>query len=213
LDSIKEWITKPNLPQILTKTAQQQQAQPSLQHPSKGLDSSKLEHHLVQHHLLLKTLVEKWRTETRNFHFPLDETIVTLEDVELVLGLLVDGEVVTEITIGDLVSLCGQLLGFIPPTTTVKGNAINLSWLNNTFQELSHHATDDVIAQHARAQISTLIGSLLMFDSSISKVHLMYLLLLADLNNIRNYSWGSAVMASLYRVLDHRIDFNQDNIG
>ena len=31
-----------------TKTAQQQQAQPSLQRPSKGLDSSKLEHHLVQ---------------------------------------------------------------------------------------------------------------------------------------------------------------------
>ena len=43
-----EWITKLKLPQILTKTAQQQQAQPSLQHPSKGLDSSKLEHHLVQ---------------------------------------------------------------------------------------------------------------------------------------------------------------------
>ena len=37
-----------NLPQILSKTAQQHQAQPSLQHPSKGLDSSKLEHHLVQ---------------------------------------------------------------------------------------------------------------------------------------------------------------------
>ena len=33
-----------NLPLILSKTAQQQQAQPSLQHPSKGLDSSKLEH-------------------------------------------------------------------------------------------------------------------------------------------------------------------------
>ena len=37
-----------NLPQILFKTAQQQQAHLSLQHPSKGLDSSKLEHHLVQ---------------------------------------------------------------------------------------------------------------------------------------------------------------------
>ena len=37
-----------NLPHILSKTAQQQQAQPSLQHPSKGLDSSNLEHHLVQ---------------------------------------------------------------------------------------------------------------------------------------------------------------------
>jgi len=48
LDSINEWITKLNLPQILSKTAQQQQAQPTLQHPSKGLDSSKLGHHLVQ---------------------------------------------------------------------------------------------------------------------------------------------------------------------
>jgi len=37
-----------NLPQILTKTAQQQQAQQRLQHPLKGLDSSKLEHQLVQ---------------------------------------------------------------------------------------------------------------------------------------------------------------------
>jgi len=46
LDSIKRWITILKLPQILTKAAQQQQAQPRFQHPSKGLDSSKLEHHL-----------------------------------------------------------------------------------------------------------------------------------------------------------------------
>jgi len=95
----------------------------------------------------------------------------------------------------------------------VKGNAINLSWLNNTFQELPHHAIIDVIAQHARSHILTLIGSLLIPDSSGSKVHLMYLLKLVDLNNVKNYSWGSAVLASLYCVLDHEIDFNQDNIG
>ena len=41
-----DYIT--NLPQILSRTTQQQQAQPSLQHPSKGLDSSKLEHYLFQ---------------------------------------------------------------------------------------------------------------------------------------------------------------------
>jgi len=46
-----------------------------------------------------------------------------------------------------------------------------------------------------------------------SKVHLMYLLLLVDLNNVRNYSWGSAVLIILYRALDHEIDFNKDNIG
>ena len=56
MDSIKSGLHKQST-QILSKTAQQQQAQPSLQHPSKGLDSSKLEHHLVQHlDLILQSL-------------------------------------------------------------------------------------------------------------------------------------------------------------
>ena len=38
-----------NLAQILSKTAQQQQAQPAFNILQRGLDSSKLEHHLVQH--------------------------------------------------------------------------------------------------------------------------------------------------------------------
>ena len=66
-------------------------------------------------HVLLTTLVERWRSETHTFHFPLGETTVTLEDVELILGLPVDGEAVIGITTGDLVSLCEQFLGFIPP--------------------------------------------------------------------------------------------------
>ena len=90
--------------------------------------------------------MERWRIETHTFHFPLGETTVTLEDVELILGLPIDGQVVTEITSGDLISFCEQLLGFIPPSTAVKGNEIKLSRLNNTFQELPHNATDDVIA-------------------------------------------------------------------
>jgi len=46
IQSRVDYIT--NLPQILSRTTQQQQTQPSFQHPSKGLDSSKLEHYLVQ---------------------------------------------------------------------------------------------------------------------------------------------------------------------
>jgi len=84
-------------------------------------------------HLVLTRLVERWRTKTHTFHFPLGETTITLEDVKLVLGLLIHGETVTGITSGDLVSLCEQLLRFIPSATTMKGNAINLFWLNNTF--------------------------------------------------------------------------------
>jgi len=70
-----------------------------------------------------------------------------------------------------------------------------------------------MVAQYARAHILTLIRSLLMSDTSESRVHLMYLLLLSDLLNFSNYSWWSGVLAFLYRALDHGVDFNQENIG
>jgi len=46
--------------------------------------------------------VEKRRTKTHTFHFSFGETTVTLEDVDLILGLPVDGEAVTGITSGNL---------------------------------------------------------------------------------------------------------------
>jgi len=133
--------------------------------------------------------------------------------VTLQLGLPIDGEPVTGISNGDLVPLCQHLLGSIPPPNAITGNTIKLSWLNNNFQQLPDDATNDVIAQHARGHILILIGSLLMPDTSASRVHLMYLLSLTDLTHVSNYSWGSAVLACLYRSLDHGIDVNQENIG
>ncbi|KAK5839077.1 hypothetical protein PVK06_007836 [Gossypium arboreum] len=40
-----------------------------------------------------------------------------------------------------------------------------------------------------------------MSDANNNRVHLMYLPLLADLQNVRSYSWGFAVLAMLYREL------------
>jgi len=167
---------------------------------------------LINHHLVT-ALVERWRSETHTFHLPIGETTITLEDVALQLGLPIDGEPITGVMSGELVSFCQDLLGTTPPENVVLGNTIKLSWLNNTFQQLPEGATNDVVAQYARAHILSLIGSMLMPDTSTSRVHLMYLLLLANLNNASNFSWGSAVLASLYRALDHGIDYNQENIG
>ncbi|CAL5350465.1 unnamed protein product [Camellia sinensis] len=49
----------------------------------------RLDHHLVT------TLVERWRIETRTFHFPVGESTVTLQDVAILFGLPVDGHAVT----------------------------------------------------------------------------------------------------------------------
>ena len=66
---------------------------------------------------------------------------------------------------------------------------------------------------YAHAHILILIGSMLMPDTSASLVHFMYLPLLRDLANVSNFSWGSIVLACLYRALDHDTKFQQDNIG
>jgi len=46
-----------------------------------------------------------------------------------------------------------------------------------------------------------MIGGALILDKYGNRVHLMYLNLLRDLNNIKKYSWGSACLANLYREL------------
>ena len=44
-------------------------------------------------HCLISALVELWWSETHTFHLPYGEMSITLEDVEVILGLPIDGEV------------------------------------------------------------------------------------------------------------------------
>jgi len=62
---------------------------------------------------------------------------------------------------------------------------VKLSLLNNAFRD---NATKLIISQHARTHILTLVGNLLMSDTSASKIHLMYHLLLRDLNYMSYYN-------------------------
>ena len=68
-------------------------------------------------HCLILTLVERWRPETHTFHLPHGEMSITLQDVEVIFGLPIDGEVLVGPTIvvdGDWSQLCRELLGFTP---------------------------------------------------------------------------------------------------
>jgi len=163
-------------------------------------------------HLMVTTLCERWRIETHTFHMSLAEITITLEDVSLQLGVPIDGEPITGSSSRNLMELYQELLGDIPPENMFTGNRIKLLWLNTRFRELPTNVNLWTIAQYAHAHILILIGSILMPDTSYSLVHFMYLPLLRDLTNISNFSWGSTMLASLYRALDHGTKFQQDKM-
>ncbi|KAF1883913.1 hypothetical protein Lal_00038407 [Lupinus albus] len=144
---------------------------------------------------LITALVERWRPETHTFHLPIGECTVTLEDVTYQLGLPIDGDIVTGPTNMDWNVVCQNLLGVVPSDRQIVGQRIQMSWLDSTFQQLPNDATEIVIDQHARTFILRMIGGFLMSDTSGSRVHLIYILLLEDLSETYQYSWGSASWA------------------
>ncbi|KAK5811320.1 hypothetical protein PVK06_026649 [Gossypium arboreum] len=161
---------------------------------------------------LISALVERWRPETHTFHFPCGECTITLEDVALQLGLPIDGNVVTGVSlISRPATLCYELLGHSPSEGKFTG--LRFSWLKANFEHLSSTANEREVMQAARSYIMHLIGGVLMPDANDSMVHLMYLPLLSNLHNTRSYSWGSAVLAMLYRELCRTTDPSTMDIG
>ncbi|KAK9992487.1 hypothetical protein SO802_027472 [Lithocarpus litseifolius] len=106
--------------------------------PSKGID-----------HCLILALVERWQPETHMFHLPHGEMSITLEDVEVILGFPIDGEVLVRPTVvkdGDWRQLCVELLGFGVPANdnkTLVGQRILISRLvERIAKPLPHDATE-----------------------------------------------------------------------
>ncbi|XP_016726577.1 protein MAIN-LIKE 1-like [Gossypium hirsutum] len=151
---------------------------------------------------LISALVERWHPETHTFHLPCGECTITLEDVALHFGLPIDGSAVTGVSaIVEPAALCYSLLGASPDNNESNFSDLKFTWLKANFEHLSVNATEEELMCAARAYIMHIIGGVLMPNANNNRVHLQYLPLLADLCNVHLYSWGSAVLAILYREL------------
>jgi len=98
--------------------------------------------------------------------------------------------------------LCDELLGEVSPKNACKGDALKLTWLLSILcASLLEEPTIHKLQCRYRAYIMYMIDNALIPDKFGNRVHLMYLNLLRDLNNIKKYNWGSTCLANLYREL------------
>ena len=150
---------------------------------------------------LIMSLVERWRPETHTFHLPIGEMTVTLQDVAMILGLRIHGPPITGTCDIDWSLLCSELLGVVPPPSQIRGSSISARWLREQFSYPPAGVDDVILQRYARAFILALLGGALFADKTGTHVQLCYLPLLRDFTEISHYSWGSAVLAYLYREL------------
>uniref|UniRef100_A0A3Q7ICZ0 Aminotransferase-like plant mobile domain-containing protein n=1 Tax=Solanum lycopersicum TaxID=4081 RepID=A0A3Q7ICZ0_SOLLC len=151
---------------------------------------------------LITSLVERCRPETHTFHFRTGEATITLQDVEVLYGLPVNGDPVlgdeSIRTIGDWQNICQRLLGFIPRPQDFNRSSLKVTALNaHMLEQLQLHdlTTQEMIDQMARCYMFWMIACMMMADTSGNYLKLMYLPMLEDLNVVSSYSSGSATLA------------------
>nr|XP_043638300.1 protein MAIN-LIKE 1-like [Erigeron canadensis] len=161
-------------------------------------------------HSLINVLVERWRSETNTFHLPVGEATVTLQDVQVIWGLPIQGLAVTGVWVTETQdedywnNLCQEYLGFIPSEDrdSVSKGRINFNTLalSINFSNLDEKNEQECICM-ARRIILTLIGSELFLDANTKDVSLNLLRNLVDMSKEGRRSWGSATLCCLYRNL------------
>ena len=80
-------------------------------------------------HNLITAFVERRRPETYTFHLPHGETMITLQDVEVLLGIPIDGELIVGTTDLTWAAKCQTMLGIATNGVVLKGQRILINKL------------------------------------------------------------------------------------
>lgn len=159
---------------------------------------------------LISAFVERWQPDTNTFHMPFGEMTIMLHDVLAILGIPIDGHMVSD---------------------TGDNQDVNLSNLHQHYCELLELTLDELLAgpkamwdnggvstagfidacwrKKKRAPeveacgfLLTVLGTTLFTDKSGNRFLPANILeLRGDVRGVRDYSWGSATLAYLYRQL------------
>ncbi|XP_019175602.1 PREDICTED: serine/threonine-protein phosphatase 7 long form homolog [Ipomoea nil] len=127
-------------------------------------------------HSLIAALVERWPPEVHAFHFPFGEVGITLQAVEVLFGLKVDGLAVTgkdKRPPNEWIEECDRLLGFRPTLEVVTTSKIFATALP-AVPDLNEWHTDEEVEQATRRLVLHLLGGFLFPDTTKNKVKLFF---------------------------------------
>ncbi|XP_047269709.1 protein MAIN-LIKE 2 [Capsicum annuum] len=159
---------------------------------------------------LISALVERWRPETHTFHLRIGEATITLQDIEIMFGMVVDGSPIllegsTDLGIVARRQMMRDLTGWESPLDCFSRiRRILVSKLAAYVKELDDIADDTPkieVQQRVRLYLLWLCGGALFPDKSNSKISLDYLIDLQDLNAMSTKAWGAAALSFLYYSL------------
>ncbi|XP_058185878.1 uncharacterized protein LOC131303103 [Rhododendron vialii] len=149
---------------------------------------------------LITALLEQWRPETHTFHLRPGESTIMLQNVEVLLGIPVEGKAVTKNTNLKPRDLCKHLLGEQPiEESDINGMNVKASWLSDRFTgQVEEGADPEVVARQGREYLLLLMGETIFANHSGGYVHLANLERLENFDEAGTYSWGSGALANLY---------------
>jgi hypothetical protein len=172
--------------------------------------------HLQYDHALIAAFLERYRPETHTFHLPFGEVMISLEDVEVLTGLRVDGlplHPAPDLPVGPVAqgNYLRGALGLDP--IQCPGDAKMHPYIRTTQKvllepikarlrrDIPYGAGDDEFRQRARCFALWAMGGCWFSDSTKSSVLMDCVRWTDDFGACSQMSWGSAVLAYLYRQL------------
>ncbi|RYQ85302.1 hypothetical protein Ahy_B10g104824 [Arachis hypogaea] len=159
----------------------------------------------MEEHLRIVQCQKALHSDTHTFYLPVGEyTVITLEDVAVILGLPTNGLLVTGITMSSyevLEAECLHQFGVTPRKLDCRGSFIKLTWLRD-LKEHVQLVDENSIQRYVKCHIMLLFGTILFGDKFGIAVHWKFLSLLRDFGSIGQYSWGSACLAHLVSHFD-----------
>lgn len=127
-------------------------------------------------HNLITAFVERWRPKIHTFHLPHGETMIRLQDVEVLLGIPIDGEAIVGTTDLTWAAECQRMLGIVTNGMVLKGQRILINkLLKKIDQGLLDGLAEVVVHQYARCYILALLADTIFANKFGDMVHTIWL--------------------------------------